>query len=137
MKSLVLCRDVAELLIEAATQRFNRERCGFLFGSVSSGVISVNDIAGVANSSYGAGRFSIAASEVQRVERLTKRASLEIVGVYHTHPDGGSDLSKSDLANLSVSILPWIIVGEGSVSDRCIAAYEPKSGRSVVVLVER
>jgi proteasome lid subunit RPN8/RPN11 len=91
-------RVVAEIrsALEAA---YPREGCGFLVGRVDGDVRVRGQIqAGNrrAEDRAGSTRYLIAPEEFQAVTRRVARDALEIVGVYHSHPDVPPDPSAYD-----------------------------------------
>jgi [CysO sulfur-carrier protein]-S-L-cysteine hydrolase len=70
-------------------------------------------------------------------ERSLRDAGLTPVGIYHSHPKGGAQLSPADriVAQLRPSVI-HVVVALASPTDVCeIRAFEMRGGRSVEVSV--
>lgn len=63
----------------------------------------------------GAGRayFEVDPLELYRAERLAEKEGLEIVGIYHSHPDKPAILSKEDVNYMIPGILYLVAAGTG------------------------
>jgi proteasome lid subunit RPN8/RPN11 len=100
----VLPANLAGALSDACYSRLPQETCGVLFGSAKAGIVMVDGHAVIRNSSPNPEetfRFSPhdwvpAYYEAQKNQR-------NIVGFFHSHPDGSMQLSAAD----TEGSLPW------------------------------
>jgi proteasome lid subunit RPN8/RPN11 len=85
-----------EMILEAVTG-FPDEICGFLFGE-EEGDRHITFIRSVANAKEGArGRnFEISAKDYLDAERFAASSGLQLLGVYHSHPDHPAIPSETD-----------------------------------------
>jgi proteasome lid subunit RPN8/RPN11 len=73
------------------------ECCGALIGRVEDGRIEVRAMIPLPNEDPRPGRYRIEAPVVQRLERQAAEAGVDLVGFYHSHPDGSAIPSAIDL----------------------------------------
>ena len=77
------------------------EICGFLIGKIDfeKGIREVFEVFQVENQNKERAndRFEIAPQDFLKVENYASNKNLEIVGVYHTHPDHPNRPSQTDL----------------------------------------
>jgi proteasome lid subunit RPN8/RPN11 len=105
---LLLDRAGRATIVAEARRAFPGECCGFLFGTRDGGRATVTDVrpavnaragdarAGDARAGTPPARFAIAPEEVLRAHREAEARGLELVGFYHSHPDGGAAPSRLD-----------------------------------------
>lgn len=104
------------------------ECCGFLLGSFTEGGLVQQVRPATNQNSERTDRFIISGEEYAQVQFAADKAGLEIIGIYHSHPDWPPIPSQTDMASaweevyyLIVSIheqMPlntnvWRLTGEG------------------------
>lgn len=90
---------VSEQMVLAAKKAYPSECCGFLVGKKSEkGEIEVTEIREASNQFHGqkSVHFQIDPLFIYHLEQEIEARGLEIVGVYHSHPDCPAILSKED-----------------------------------------
>ena len=90
---------VSEQMALAAKKAYPNECCGILVGKKSEkGEIEVTEIREASNQFQGqkSVHFQIDPLFIYRLEQELESRGLEIVGVYHSHPDCPAILSKED-----------------------------------------
>ena len=108
-------------MVLAAKKAYPSECCGFLVGKKSEkGEIEVTEIREASNQFHGqkSVHFQIDPLFIYHLEQEIEARGLEIVGVYHSHPDYPAILSKED-ENYMVPGLEYVImsVQNGEVVD--------------------
>jgi len=85
-------------IVAEARRAFPGECCGFLLGTRAAGRATVTDVRPAANARAADARprFAIAPEEVLGAHREAEARGLEVVGFYHSHPDGGAVPSGLD-----------------------------------------
>lgn len=85
-------------MIRDAERTFPDECCGFLFGNTENGNRSIIKIQVVDNAKEGdkKRRFVISARDYMRAEQFAEINSLELLGVYHSHPGHPAIPSEHD-----------------------------------------
>lgn len=84
-----------------AEQTYPRECCGAFLGLGASVTVAIpleNVYAGSQ-----ADRFEIQPTDLIRVEREARAQGVELIGIYHSHPDCDAYFSQTDLENSC----PW------------------------------
>lgn len=98
------------------------ECCGVLLGNSELGRLDVRRVLSTLNTSTTVGTFSIPDHEMLRVRLLAAQFREPIIAVFHSHPDGWSELSEPDRRALAYSEWPWVVVtptaSEGDVELR-------------------
>ena len=90
---------VSEQMVLAAKKAYPNECCGILVGKKSEkGEIEVTEIREASNQFHGqkSVHFQIDPLFIYHLEQELESRGLEIVGVYHSHPDCPAILSKED-----------------------------------------
>jgi proteasome lid subunit RPN8/RPN11 len=101
-----------EVLRTAYEAAYPRECCGVLLGVSTRTRLIVRRVINTLNAVSMIGGFAIPDHEMCRVRLLAANAGLDIVGVFHSHPSGSTELSSGDQAALDHSEWPWVIVTE-------------------------
>jgi proteasome lid subunit RPN8/RPN11 len=82
------------------------EVCGFLLGRNDGARLEIVDVRTTANiSTDRRERFEIDGLALIAVEQEARRAGLELVGLWHSHPHGPATLSRADLDH---AVSTWI-----------------------------
>jgi proteasome lid subunit RPN8/RPN11 len=103
-----------------AERGYPLEVCGLLVGTLSDTGWQVTDVRPVANlnEERAADRFQLDPAGYQAVDRELRGTGLEIIGVYHSHPDCPARPSPTDLGSAWPELLyPIISIHEGKVAD--------------------
>jgi proteasome lid subunit RPN8/RPN11 len=87
-------------MIEDAVKTFPDECCGFLFGKEDPASRTVAKIQVVNNAKEGdkRRRFVISAKDYLKAEQFAEENGLELIGVYHSHPNHPAIPSEHDRA---------------------------------------
>ena len=94
------------IMNEDALKTYNDECCGFLFGSENqAGDRIISDVVVVTNSSgeNKNRRFVISPKDYLKAEQYALSNGLDLIGVYHSHPDHPAIPSEHD----RVAAQPW------------------------------
>lgn len=94
----------AEILAHA-TKTYPNECCGALLGRHDSATKCVTRAIALENVSPGprTTRYAVNPQELIAAERLARQDGLDLLGIYHSHPDRGAYFSEEDLRNSC----PW------------------------------
>ena len=93
------------VMIEHAQAAYPKECCGLLLGHDSPDGRRMIEAVPTRNVFEGdqKDRFEIDPAELARVQREARSTKLDLLGVFHSHPDEDAYFSKTDLANSC----PW------------------------------
>ncbi len=101
LSSLVLPERMRRVLDARALGGYPDEVCGLLVGRVVDGVAHVERITDARNleTERSSDRFTLDPGDWMRADSVARREGLEIVGIWHTHPDHPARPSETDLAS--------------------------------------
>lgn len=106
---LILHKTELENMCSHAEEAYPNECCGILLGKSSAGEKTVCKILKADNTAKDSLRFEISPSSLIGAELLAEKEKLEIIGVYHSHPDHDAAASSDDelhmIAGLSYPII--------------------------------
>lgn len=130
MNRFLLAPDHAAQIKTAARAAFPGECCGLIEGARTSDAIRATNVHSTRNVSTEAGRFEIDPAEHIRRLRAARAAGREIIGCYHSHPNGRPDLSDRDREQAGEEGFVWLIAS-------LAAADAPVRLRTFIVANER
>ena len=92
-------------MVEHARATYPNECCGAMIGSVAGGEKIVRVALPLENSYAGAqaARYELRPEDLLKADREARSRELDLVGIYHSHPDCGAYFSETDLKNSC----PW------------------------------
>src|SRR5208282_3716458 len=81
------------------------ECCGAMLGTVEDGRKQVVVAMPLENASAGSqrARYELRPADLLNAEREARKQNMDLVGIYHSHPDCGAYFSETDLKNSC----PW------------------------------
>jgi proteasome lid subunit RPN8/RPN11 len=95
--TLKLPRSLRERLELWARQRYPSEACGLLLGRRSGERTSVVDVTEARNVERRAGqRYELDPNDQLAAEEVARQKDLDVVGIWHTHPDHPARPSETD-----------------------------------------
>jgi proteasome lid subunit RPN8/RPN11 len=104
IEKLILTRKHWQAMRRHVARRVPLEACGLLGGKNSQVVITL----GVPNSERSPVRFCMDAREQWRAFKSIEAAGLELVGIYHSHPNGPANPSPTDVAEATYAAVQVI-----------------------------
>ena len=92
-------------MVAHARDTYPDECCGAMLGRVDGGQKEVLIAMRLENSSAGpqAARYELRPEDLLAADKEARRQGLDLVGIYHSHPDCGAYFSETDLKNSC----PW------------------------------
>ena len=122
-------RILRELLLRAVSEAFSdpaHECCGLLGGR--DGVIT--QIFPAANASATpATAYEIAPQEIFERVREMRAAGLELLGIYHSHPNGHNEPSPRDVESAYYPDAAYFIISPLAHAPRAVRAFSIRDGR--------
>lgn len=105
---LVLAERELRRLARWAGARHPRESCGCLLGSREGGAVRVRRVTrGRNTSSRARDRYELDPRDLVRAEDGGRARGLEVVGVWHSHPDRPAEPSEADRAGALAASGGW------------------------------
>lgn len=98
---IVLENGVQQIIVQDAVEAYPNECCGFLYGNEdSNGRRFITQARVVTNAKDGdkRRRFEISPHDYLEAERYAEEQQIELLGVYHSHPDHPAIPSEHDRA---------------------------------------
>ena len=92
-------------MVEHARSTYPDECCGAMLGRVDGAEKEVLVAMRLENSSAGsqAARYELRPEDLLAADKEARRRGMDLVGIYHSHPDCGAYFSETDLKNSC----PW------------------------------
>jgi proteasome lid subunit RPN8/RPN11 len=106
IETLVLAPEPLAAIVAHGEQAYPNEACGFLLGHSAPGgrtVVAALPLENAREAEAQPRRFLITPDDVQQAEDEAAARGLEVVGVYHSHPDHPAEPSTFDREHS----LPW------------------------------
>jgi [CysO sulfur-carrier protein]-S-L-cysteine hydrolase len=125
-------RAVLDTLLTAARWDPQIECCGLLAGR--DGVISV--VLPARNALASATAYEIEPAELFALFRRMREERLELLGIYHSHPDTDNAPSASDIERAYYPDAAYFIVSPQADASRPIRAFRIAGGRAVELAIE-
>jgi proteasome lid subunit RPN8/RPN11 len=92
-------------MVAHAQAAYPNECCGAMLGSTGDGVKLVSEALALANAFEGAqaARYELRPEDLLAADRAARERQMELIGIYHSHPDCDAYFSQTDLKNSC----PW------------------------------
>jgi proteasome lid subunit RPN8/RPN11 len=92
-------------MVEHARSTYPNECCGAMIGSIDGGEKLVRVALPLENAFEGAqaARYVLRPEDLLKADREARSRQMDLVGIYHSHPDCGAYFSETDLKNSC----PW------------------------------
>mgnify|MGYP001165350734 FL=1 len=126
MKKIILNQEQKDLLQEHALNCGSNESCAMLLGIHNDEEWNVKDIFLTRNSSKNSKQtFGISPEELLQGYKLAEEKHLELVGIFHSHPDSIAAPSNTDRKFMKLNgNIPWIIFSGISIDFKAYALDE-------------
>jgi proteasome lid subunit RPN8/RPN11 len=98
-------QDAWAVMVAHAERTFPNECCGAMLGAIDGDRKSVSKAVVLENAYAGAqgARYELRPEDLLEADRQARAAGLDLIGIYHSHPDCDAYFSKTDLENSC----PW------------------------------
>ena len=108
-KSIILSEKDKEELARYAEAEKLYESCAILVGNETDENWTVKEIVLTENTAKSKVTFTISPDEEFRVDQIAKESNMEIVCIFHSHPESEAHPSETDKKFMRVNPFPWII----------------------------
>ena len=108
-KSIILSEKDKEELARYAEAEKPYESCAILVGNETDENWTVKEIVLTENTAKSKVTFTISPDEEFRVDKIAKESNMEIVCIFHSHPESEAQPSETDKKFMRVNSFPWII----------------------------
>ena len=109
MKCIVLTQKEKDKLVTHAIERQPNESCAMLLGEKINNAWNVKEVFLTENIDKSEINFTISPEELLKGYQLAEKMHLELVGVFHSHPNSDATPSDTDKKFMQNNPVPWII----------------------------
>ena len=109
MKCIVLTQKEKDKLITHAIERHPNESCAMLLGEKIDDAWNVKEVFLTENIDKSQTNFTISPEELLKGYQLAEKMNLELVGVFHSHPNSDAVPSSTDKKFMQNNPVTWII----------------------------
>ena len=108
-KSIILSITNKQELVKYAEAEKPYESCAILTGNENDENWTVKKLFLIENTAKSKVTFTISPDEEFRVDQIAKESNMEIVCIFHSHPESEAHPSETDKKFMRVNPFPWII----------------------------
>jgi len=137
MATLVLPEMLRAQLAAEARAAFPRECCGLIAGEKHGDVAIASALYRARNLATEQNRFEIDPAEQFHLLRALRGTGHDIIGCYHSHPNGRAEPSPRDLEGAGEEGFVWLIAALGADAAVGIVAFAYGSGAFAAVNLAR
>ena len=109
MESVVLAQKEKDKLVDHAIEQQPSESCAMLFGKKVGDDWNVKEVFLTQNIDNSQTNFTISPEELLKGYQIAQKNQLEVVGVFHSHPNSDAIPSNIDKKFMQNNPVPWII----------------------------
>ena len=109
MECIVLTQKEKNELVTHAIEQQPSESCAMLLGEKIDGAWNVKEVFLTENIDKSQTNFTISPEELLKGYQLAEKMHLELVGVFHSHPNSDAIPSSTDKKFMQNNPVPWII----------------------------
>ena len=109
MECIVLTQKEKNELVTHAIEQQPSESCAMLLGEKIDSAWNVKEIFLTENMDNSQTNFTISPEELLKGYQLAEKMHLELVGVFHSHPNSDAVPSSTDKKFMQNNPVPWII----------------------------
>ena len=125
-------KEILERLKESALHNRQQECCGLLAGR---GGVIVRDLPAT-NALASATEYEIAPKELFQNMREIREAGLELMGIYHSHPNSDNKPSPRDMEQAYYPDVAYFIVSPQNDAPKPVRAFSIQNGKPVELDIE-
>ena len=108
-KSIILSEKDKEELAKHAEAEKPYESCAILVGNETDENWTVKEVVLTENTAKSRVTFTISPEKEFEVDQNAKKSNMEIVCIFHSHPESEAQPSETDKKFMRVNPFPWII----------------------------
>ena len=109
MECIVLAQKEKDKLVAHAIEQQPSESCAMLFGEKVGDDWNVKEVFLTQNMDNSQTNFTISPEELLKGYQIAQKNQLEVVGVFHSHPNSDAIPSNTDKKFMQNNPVPWII----------------------------
>tara|TARA_B100001179_G_scaffold163957_1_gene120409 strand:+ start:31 stop:435 length:405 start_codon:yes stop_codon:yes gene_type:complete len=109
LECIVLTQKEKDKLVAHAIEQQPSESCAMLLGKKIGDTWNVKEVFLTQNIDNSQTNFTISPEELLKGYQLAEKMNLELVGVFHSHPNSDATPSDTDRKFMQNNPVPWII----------------------------
>ena len=109
MESIILAQKEKDKLVTHAISEQPSESCAMLFGKKVGDNWNVKEVFLTQNIDDSQTNFTISPEELLKGYQIAEKNQLEVVGIFHSHPNSDAIPSNTDKKFMQNNPVPWII----------------------------
>ena len=109
VKEIILNQEQIDTLIEHSTKSHPNESCAMLLGTYNDQQWNVKEIFLTNNMEQSETNFTISSEDLLHGYKLAEEKQLELVGIFHSHPNSSAIPSDTDKKFMEINPIPWVI----------------------------
>jgi len=109
LECIVLTQKEKNELVTHAIEQQPSESCAMLLGEKIDGAWNVKEIFLTENMDNSKTNFTISPEELLKGYQIAEKNQLEVVGIFHSHPNSDAIPSNTDKKFMQNNPVPWII----------------------------
>ena len=123
-KSIILSLNDKEKLVKHAEAEKPFESCAILVGDEERETWSVKKLFLVENTAKSKVTFTISPDKEFEVDQKARESNMEIVCIFHSHPESEAQPSETDKKFMRVNPFPWIIYSGTTKEMNCFVLQD-------------
>ena len=133
MECIVLTQKELDKLVDHAIEQQPNESCAMLLGKKVDDMWDIEEVFLTQNIDCSQTNFTISPEELLKGYQLAEKMQLELVGVFHSHPNSDAIPSSTDKKFMQNNPVPWVIF---SGVNNGIKAYLLDSNKVLEILIK-
>jgi proteasome lid subunit RPN8/RPN11 len=135
MNTLRLAPDLRAQIEREAKAAFPRECCGLIEGTRTHQATTANVLHPTRNLARELDRFEVDPADQFRILRAARANDAEVVGCYHSHPNGRAEPSERDRKSMGEEGFVWVIAALSDPGNARLAAFIVQAGQFAPIAI--
>ena len=108
-QAILISKNHIDILSKHAKEASPNESCAILFGKIEKDHFRVKDVFLTKNIENSPVTFTISNDELIKGYQEAEKRQLDVVGIFHSHPDSEAYPSVTDQKFMEINPVPWVI----------------------------
>ena len=108
-KEIVLLQSQIDILKNHAKNCAPNESCALLFGKITDDKYTIKETFLTENLENSPYSFTMSPEELIKAYESAEKKSLDVIAIFHSHPDSAAYPSSTDKKFMEANPVPWII----------------------------
>lgn len=108
-QAILISKDYIDILSKHAKEASPNESCAILLGKIEEDHFRVKDVLLTKNIENSPVNFTISNDELIKGYQEAEKRKLDVVGIFHSHPDSEAYPSVTDQKFMEINPVPWVI----------------------------